>query len=621
VRSHRFELRAPVALLCALLVASGVEYLLASRQVANRVFDEATDEFHRQARQIERAARRAQGDEVVMAKVSDALSALGMVDGVVHVCLIDARGVVVAASHPSDVGSRVPVEKLAPVLTGNKTYAGDERDLDEQGHHRFEFLAPVDLPQGRFVLEIDRHGDVVHALVADLRLQMLGGLVLVLVLTLALFYVLGARSLGRRHRGALRAAGTDPLTGLGNQRAFEEQLTTLVAHAQRHALPLALAVVDVDHFKLVNDRFGHRHGDGLLREVAALLGARPGDAAFRIGGDEFALVLPMLDGEQACRALNRIRAAVSAHVSSATLSVGVADVSAEGYDAETLWERADAALYEAKRQGRDRVASFSVAGAGYSPRPLAVQAVRDLLAEPRIGAVFQPVWDLAEHRIVGFEGLARPAAGGRLDGPADAFDTADRVRRAPELDSACRGAILAAAAALPQDTTLFLNLHPSSLGHPLLDGATIVNEVRAAGLEPERVVLELTERASAQVPVVIAEAQRLRALGFRLALDDVGAGNAGLEILRHVAFDVVKIDRAVVSDARANPTANAVLLATVLLARRTGAYVVAEGIEDAEILSFVKHLRVPGLADEVAIQGAQGFHLGVPADLPARAAA
>jgi EAL domain-containing protein (putative c-di-GMP-specific phosphodiesterase class I) len=129
---------------------------------------------------------------------------------------------------------------------------------------------------------------------------------------------------------------------------------------------------------------------------------------------------------------------------------------------------------------------------------------------------------------------------------------------------------------------------------------------------PSQIVLEITERSDARLSQVIADAARLRSLGFRLALDDVGAGNAGLEMLRELTVDFVKIDNTVIAGALADMHAQAVLLAIIAYAGRAGAYVIAEGIESEQILAFVQNAEDLRLADGPPIKGGQGYLLGPP---------
>jgi EAL domain-containing protein (putative c-di-GMP-specific phosphodiesterase class I) len=244
--------------------------------------------------------------------------------------------------------------------------------------------------------------------------------------------------------------------------------------------------------------------------------------------------------------------------------------------------------------------------------PQKVHALRSLLAEPRLETAFQPIWKLQGRDVLGFEALSRPWGGYELDGPAEAFAIAEKIGRAHELDAICRAAALDRASELPGDALLFLNVHPQSLTHNSLDGDRLVRAVKAVGFDPERVVLEITERSEARLDQVIADARRLRGLGFRLALDDVGAGNNGLEMLRDLPVDYVKIDNSVIVAAVEDPQAQAVLVAIIAYARRAEAFVIAEGIESEEILTFVENAHDLDVLHDPAIDGGQGFLLGRP---------
>ena len=202
--------------------------------------------------------------------------------------------------------------------------------------------------------------------------------------------------------------------------------------------------------------------------------------------------------------------------------------------------------------------------------PAKIQALRALLDEPRIEIAFQPIWDLQDGRVLGLEALARPWAGYGFDGPADMFAVAEKIGRAHELDAVCRSAALARAHEIPEGVLLFLNVNPQSLTHGELDGDRLLRTVAAAGMQPSQIVLEITERSDARLSQVVADATRLRSLGFRLALDDVGAGNAGLEMLRELPVDFVKIDHTVIAAALEDTHAQAVLLAIIAYARPRG---------------------------------------------------
>jgi EAL domain-containing protein (putative c-di-GMP-specific phosphodiesterase class I) len=136
--------------------------------------------------------------------------------------------------------------------------------------------------------------------------------------------------------------------------------------------------------------------------------------------------------------------------------------------------------------------------------------------------------------------------------------------------------------------------------------------VKQAQISPDRVVFEITERSAIQVETIVRESNRLRSLGFRIALDDVGAGNMGLEVLRHVPVDFVKIDRSLISQALVDNTAHAVLSGILAFARRAGTFVIAEGIETRAMLDMVEQAGLPSASGEGGVHGAQGYLFGRP---------
>jgi EAL domain-containing protein (putative c-di-GMP-specific phosphodiesterase class I) len=248
--------------------------------------------------------------------------------------------------------------------------------------------------------------------------------------------------------------------------------------------------------------------------------------------------------------------------------------------------------------------------------PVKAKALRKLVDDGHVDVVFQPIWDSVKGRPFGFEALARPPAGCGFSGPQEAFEIAERVGRGPALDAICLRAILARAVELPPDALLFINIVPETLDRDLLSGNTLVDAVRGAGIAPERVVIELTERAMPRLDIIVREAKRIQSLGFKLALDDTGAGNAGLEVLRQLPVDYVKIDRAVVIQAMTDPTARAIVAGIVAIAHAMNACVIAEGIETVEALDFVRRDVMRGWHPESGIRGVQGYLLGRPATAP-----
>ena len=510
-------------------------------------------------------------------------------------------------------------------------HAADARSAPTTRHHRrrcrdpegpgrnYDFLADVHLGDRPFVLKVQASGKVLHSRISALRDETLVFSTIVLLLAMALFYLVGGRSFARRHRSVVKRATRDPLTDLGNHRSFQQELELAVALAVRRSESLAVALVDLDDFKLVNDRHGHRHGDEVLAHVARVLGhGRPDDRAFRIGGDEFALLLPDADSLGASTALARRLDGARKGPNAVSFTAGVAVLAAGSPgEANVLWEHADAALYEGKRRGGGQTTVFDdVADLLSVVTPAKIHALRALLDEPRLEIVFQPIWDLQNDCMLGLEALARPWLGYGFDGPAEMFAIAEKIGRAHELDAVCRSAALARAPELPAGALLFLNVNPQSLAHDSLAGNQLVDAVRAVGLQPEQVVLEVTERSNARLDHVVADATRLRRLGFQLALDDVGAGNAGLEMLRELPVDFVKIDRSVIVEAVEDTHAQAVLVAILAYARRADAFVIAEGIESMDILEFVRNAADLQIVGESPISGGQGYLLGRPSSDP-----
>jgi EAL domain-containing protein (putative c-di-GMP-specific phosphodiesterase class I)/CheY-like chemotaxis protein len=256
-------------------------------------------------------------------------------------------------------------------------------------------------------------------------------------------------------------------------------------------------------------------------------------------------------------------------------------------------------------------------GAGDAPPEAGDELAREnalarLLATRRMRSALQPIWDLQAGALLGYEALARPHRGFGFAGPGEAFAVAERLQCVPELCELGREAALARARELPAGVLLFINMAPESLarGGDVTD--RFAASVRAAGLTPGRVVVEITERTTGDPDEVVRQAFRLHRLGFGLALDDVGSGNSGLELMRLLPLDFVKIDRSVVTNAPRDPRAQAVFMGIVAYARRLGTRVIAEGLEDAASLGVLSADADVDVSLSRDIHGAQGFLLGRP---------
>jgi diguanylate cyclase (GGDEF)-like protein len=426
----------------------------------------------------------------------------------------------------------------------------------------------------------------------------------------------------RAHRFALQRATRDGLTDLPNQRAFQDEFPQAVATAGRHQEPVTLAVLDVDDFKHINDRHGHPHGDAILRQVASILrDGRAGDRAYRNGGDEFAAIFSHSDSDAARMLTRRLRRAFAEQ--GLKISIGIATLR-PGESADVLQAEADAALYEAKRLGGDRSVHFD------DVREQIVvtsndrkDAVRYMIEQRGLATVFQPIIDLDTGATIAVEALTRPNEKYDLSGPAEAFDIAEQIGRVHDLDVLCVNTALAHTSELDSDTLLFLNLHPQTLDLDADQNQWLLEAIRAAEQDIDKTVIEVTERFGGRASSVTKCLQLLRGHGIKLALDDVGTGNSGLEMLRFVQAEYVKIDGGIVAAAPTDHNARAVLMAMATYARQTGAYVIAEGIEDDETLLFLQQIESAQLNElpTKLIQGGQGFSLARPAPLATRSIA
>jgi diguanylate cyclase (GGDEF)-like protein len=606
---HKLTLRIGVAVVASLLFLLGASEAFFTRAASRELVGQDARAYAADAAALETAYEEGADPADAIDDVLDLVDSMEDRFGVVSAKLIDASGKLV--SVPRDY-----TRDGDPGTPGASRRTDDAKVITRRDGNRYEFVVPLTLAGKGFTLEVDEDGHVLNGRVSALRTEALAFSTVSLLIGMALFYLIAGHALARRHRTAVTRATRDPLTGLGNHRSFQEALTAAVAVAERRRESLAVVLVDLDDFKFVNDRYGHRKGDEVLVEIASLLDVgRPDDRAFRIGGDEFALLLPGLDALSARLAVERRLESARQSSRATSFSAGVA-ITLNGDDASSvLWEQADAALYEGKRSGGGGVVVFDdVAGNASIVTPAKITALRSLLDEPRLAIAFQPIWDLANGRMLGVEALARPWLGYGFDGPGDMFAVAEKLGRAHEVDAICLSAALARADELPDDVLLFLNVNPQSLAHGDLNGDRLVRAVAAAGLEPARVVLEITESSDARLQQVVADASRLHTLGFGLALDHAGTGDAGLEMLRAIPLDFVKVDRTVVSAAARDPQDQAVLVGIIAYARRVGAFVIAEGIESEDILDFVQNAGELEIMRGPLIKGGQGYLLGRPSE-------
>jgi diguanylate cyclase (GGDEF)-like protein len=420
----------------------------------------------------------------------------------------------------------------------------------------------------------------------------------------------------------------DALTGLGNHRAFQEELERQWIGSTRYNSRLALAILDLDDFGKVNEAEGHASGDRVLVGIAGLLtaGLRRTDRVFRIGGDEFAVLLPGVDADGAYLVVRRILATalerqqvggrrsedLTGTSEAWSFTAGISSVPGTASDRATLYREAEAALLYGKKHGRTFVSVYEPErhSSGAIDRPVAGlgSEVARVAAAGALVAVFQPIFDLRTGNPRGFEGLVRPMPGSGFADPLELFSAAEAAGRTVELDLASLTTSVTAFAKLALPGSLTLNISPRTLESDQFSVHGLVKLLQRHGVEPGRIVLELTEReAVEEMDHLIRAVEACRAAGMRIAADDVGAGNAGLRLLSQLRFDIVKIDLSLVQGGAVRATSQEIVRTLKDLADRWGALVIAEGVETAEQLEFVRSL---------GIRAGQGYLLGRPSERP-----
>jgi len=388
---------------------------------------------------------------------------------------------------------------------------------------------------------------------------------------------------------------TDDLTNMPNRRHFLDRLHREIASARAAGTGVVLLLVDLDHFKELNDTLGHDAGDRLICQVGERLrgvtGA--GELAARLGGDEFGVLLCEAAGAgNAERVAHRIRDAIAEPFSldglslRVTASVGIALYPDHAGDGEQLMQHADVAMYEAKA-AQSGHAFYAGEHDHHSRERLSLAGELSVgLRKGQIEAYFQPKALVGSGRIVGLEALARwrhPSRG--LIGPAEFLDVAEQAGLGPALTRRMFGLALGQLR-IWRDLGLDLHVAVNTTVADLQDAqfpSTVAAALAAHGLPPEALVLEVTETSVFADPVRVGDVlARLGELGVGLSLDDFGTGFSSLTHLKLLPVGEVKIDRSFVSNMTRDAVDAGIVRATIQLAHTIGVRVVAEGVEDQD---------------------------------------
>jgi diguanylate cyclase (GGDEF)-like protein len=411
-------------------------------------------------------------------------------------------------------------------------------------------------------------------------------------------------------------ARVDSLTGLPNQVEFAARLAEAVTAAERDGLMVAVAFLDLDRFRTVNDVLGHGAGDKLLQQLAGRLSDRFGRRnVFRMAGDEFVLLReglghdddPARSFDAAHNVLQRPFVCGDQELV-VTASIGIALYPYDGEDVGTLVKNADCAMFRAKEHGGNTVECYSHGLFEEARRRLSLEAsLRRAVGSDEIIVAFQPQFDLSTGAVVGFEALARwqhPELGVLLPGAFMALaeetglivPVGERV-----MEIACQEA--RQWAATHPDVRVWVNLSPRQF-HQVDISGLVGRCLQLAGLPARLFGVEVTESLAMRHPAEAAAVLReLSRLGVKTALDDFGTGYSSLAYLSAFSVDVLKLDRSFVQRVPGGGTDAAIARAVIALARSLGTIVVAEGVETEEQRSFLT---------EEGCDQAQGFLFAHP---------
>ncbi len=411
----------------------------------------------------------------------------------------------------------------------------------------------------------------------------------------------------------------DVLSGLPNRVRLMDRLTEALRDAKRRGSRVVVIFIDLDNFKDVNDSLGHHAGDCVLRAVAKrMVGCiRATDTVARFGGDEFVILLNDAEKKVTAAVVEKIRARISEpivvddHTFHITCSMGVASYPADGTNAEMLLSNADAAMYRAKANGRDRVQTYAIEMTLAAEEKQRLQeGMRTALERDEFTLQFQPQFDIETRQVLAVEALARwnHADFGPID-PSKFIPIAEESGFIVELGDwvlreACRQCKAWHDAGLPP-IRICVNVSARQFREKKWVGR-VRDALKETGLEPQYLELELTESMLMHdVPQAVATMRALQAVGVQFAIDDFGTGYSSLSALKTFPVARLKLDGSFVRNLPQDDDDIGIATAVLSLGRRLKMDVVAEGVETADQLDFLRDHRC---------EAAQGFLFSPPLD-------
>jgi len=410
----------------------------------------------------------------------------------------------------------------------------------------------------------------------------------------------------------------DELTGLPNRALLLDRLQDALHRSARHDRLVGVLFLDLDRFKVVNDSLGHLAGDQLLQTVAARLDAclRESDTLARVGGDEFNLLVPDIDGPEdvarvARKIMERLKEPVvlEGYEVFVSFSIGIALFPDDGQSMETLIKHADMAMYHIKGRGKNGYEFFSDHMKTHYHRQLSLEnGIRRALEERQFELYFQPQIDVCNRRVCGMEALIRwnhPERG--LVMPGDFIPLSEETGLIINiggwvLEEACRELGAWNREGLGP-AVLAVNISAAQLEQPDFEQRVVEAMVRH-GVGRGQLELEITEHVLMQdMDQAATKFQNLASHGVRVAVDDFGIGYSSLSYLKSLPLNTLKVDRSFISDIRSQRDKNSIVTAIFAMARELELEVVAEGVESQGQVDYLRQLRCPK---------AQGYLLGRP---------
>ncbi len=410
----------------------------------------------------------------------------------------------------------------------------------------------------------------------------------------------------------------DALTGLPNRTLFNDRVKVAIENARRHKQTVAIALLDVDHFKNINDSLGHHIGDQLLQEVSNRLisSVRVSDTIARMGGDEFAFLLPNIDHPDGTETVfKKVMKAfeetviASEHQLHVTASIGVCVFPQDGEDLSVLMRKADTSMYQAKKLGRNNFQFFTPEMERQASNRLNLEnEMRMAIDQDRFELFYQPQIDLETNRIMGAEALIRwQRMPGVFVSPMEFIPLAEESGLIVQIGewvirTACKQSAIFREK-LGRTLRIAVNVSPRQFRQKNLVSC-ILSALQDNNIEPQDFEVEITENAlMADMENAVLVLGLLRGLGIHVALDDFGTGYSSLSYLSRFPVDRLKIDQSFMKNITISPENASLAKVIVNMAKTLDIPVTAEGVETLEQLDF---LRATG-CDEV-----QGFFIGRP---------